>query len=88
MDNAKQQAIIAREVIDLYKSADNKPEVAESLDVLCFALARLTEDNPAIDWDSLSALFDQLAHSHNDTALLQAIETLYQKSSAIIAKAK
>ena len=37
------QAIIAREIIDIYKFAPNKTDVAESLDVICFAMARLTE---------------------------------------------
>ncbi len=37
------QAIIAREIIDIYKFAPNKADTAESLDVICFAMARLTE---------------------------------------------
>lgn len=72
------QAIIAREIIDLYRSAPNKREVAESLDVLCFAMARLVENTSVLDWDELASLFDQLARS-DDVTLQTDMEKLYQK---------
>ena len=37
-----QRAIIAREIIDLYRDSQDKIGTAVSLDVLCFAMARLT----------------------------------------------
>ncbi len=57
------QAIIAREIIDIYRFAPNKTDVAESLDVICFAMARLTGKNSVIDWNFLATLFDQLTTS-------------------------
>lgn len=74
----KQQAIIARELIDMYQAAPNKREAAESLDVICFAMARLCEDAPAIDWDMLAATFDGLAQT-DDSLALADLEKLYQK---------
>ena len=63
------QAIVAREVIDLYRDSEDKREIAESLDALCFAMARLTDcdkvDYPPVDWDDLAALFDMIAFSEN-----------------------
>lgn len=76
------QAIIAREIIDIYKFAPNKTDVAESLDVLCFAMARLTEKDSVIDWDFLAILFDQLATS-NQTSI-NDIEKIYQRITSII----
>ena len=60
-DKYVHQAIIAREIIDLYRDSQDKRETAESLDVLCFAMARLTDcdkvDYPTIDWDDLASNF-------------------------------
>jgi len=77
------QAIIAREIIDIYKFAPNKADVAESLDVICFAMARLTEKHSVIDWDFLATLFDQLAHTNNRTSFSD-IEKIYQRITSII----
>ena len=66
-NNRMQQAIIAREIIDLYRNSPDKYEVAESLSSLCFAMARLTDcdkvDYPTIDWDDLASNFDGIATS-------------------------
>lgn len=87
MDSTKNyqihQAIIAREIIDIYRFAPNKTDVAESLDVLCFAMARLTEKDSVIDWDFLATLFDQLAHTSSQTSI-NDIEKIYQKITSII----
>ena len=77
------QAIIAREIIDIYKFAPNKADVAESLDVICFAMARLTEKHSVIDWDFLATLFDQLSHTNNHTSFSD-IEKLYQRITSLI----
>ena len=77
------QAIIAREIIDIYRFAPNKTDVAESLDVICFAMARLTEKHSVIDWDFLATLFDQLAHTNNRTSFSD-IEKIYQRITSII----
>lgn len=76
------QAIIAREIIDIYKFAPNKADVAESLDVICFAMARLTEKHSVIDWDFLATLFDQLAT--NSQTSVNDIEKIYQRITSII----
>ena len=66
-NNRIQQAIIAREIIDLYRGSQDKRDTAESLDVLCFAMARLTDcdkvDYPTVDWDDLASNFDGIATS-------------------------
>ena len=113
-NNRVQQAIIAREIIDLYRDSQNKigtavskPKVtggvyvrdsqdkigtAVSLDVLCFAMARLTDcdkvDYPTIDWDDLASNFDGIATSQSDVSAIRKIEndivSTYKKSLKII----
>ena len=91
-----QQAIIAREVIDLYQDSKNKRETAEPLDVLCFAMARLTDcdkvDYPPVDWDDLAALFDMIAFSkdsYDDGHVVEKdMDVIYRKALRIIEAAK
>ena len=91
-NNRIQQAIIAREIIDIYRDSPDKYEVAESLSSLCFAMARLTNcdkvDYPAIDWDDLASNFDGIATSQDsDVSSLRKIkkdiESVYKKSLKI-----
>ena len=91
-NNRIQQAIIAREIIDLYRDPQDKIGTAVSLDVLCFAMARLTNcnkvDYPAIDWDDLASNFDGIATSQDsDVSSLRKIkkdiESVYKKSLKI-----
>lgn len=92
-NNRVQQAIIAREIIDLYRDSQDKIGTAVSLDVLCFAMARLTDcdkdDYPAIDWDDLASNFDGIATSQaSDVSTIRKIEndiaSTYKKSLKII----
>ena len=92
-NNRVQQAIIAREIIDLYRDSQDKIGTAESLDALCFAMARLTDcdkvDYPTIDWDDLASNFDGIATSQaSDVSAIQKIEkdieSVYKKSLKII----
>lgn len=92
-NNHVQQAIIAREIIDIYRDSQDKRETAESLDVLCFAMARLTDcdkvDYPAIDWGDLASNFDGIATSQaSDVSAIRKIEndiaSTYKKSLKII----
>ena len=91
-----QQAVVAREVIDLYRDSEGKREIAESLDVLCFAMARLTDcdkvDYPSVDWDDLAALFDMIAFSKDSDDDRRAVEkdmdVIYRKALRIIEAAK
>ena len=92
-NNRVQQAIIAREIIDLYRDSQDKIGTAVSLDVLCFAMARLTDydkvDYPTVDWDDLASNFDGIATSQaSDVSALRKIEkdieSVYKKSLKII----
>ena len=91
-----QQAIVAREIIDLYRDSEDRREIAESLDVLCFAMARLTDcdkvDYPPVDWDDLAALFDMIAFSEdsddNRHAAEKDMDVMYRKALRIIEAAK
>ena len=95
-DKSIQQAVVAREVIDLYRDSKNKRETAESLDALCFAMARLTDcdkvDYPPIDWDDLAALFDMIAFSEDSDDDRRAVEkdmdVVYRKTLRVIEAAK
>ncbi len=88
-----QQAIIAREIIDLYRDSQDKIGTATSLDILCFAMARLTDcdkvDYPTIDWDDLASSFDGIATSQaSDASAIRKIEndieSVYEKSLKIL----
>ncbi len=92
-NNRVQQAIIAREIIDLYRDSQDKIGTAVSLDVLCFAMARLTDcdkdDYPTIDWDDLASNFGGIATSQaSDVSTIRKIEndiaSTYKKSLRII----
>ena len=92
-NNRIQQAIIAREIIDLCRDSQDKIGTAASLDVLCFAMARLTDcdkvDYPTIDWDDLASNFDGIATSQaGDVSAIRKIEndiaSTYKKSLKII----
>ncbi len=91
-NNHIQQAIIAREIIDLYRDSPDKYKVAESLSSLCFVMARLTGcdkvDYPTIDWDDLASNFDGIATSQSDVSAIRKIEkdieSVYKKSLKII----
>ena len=92
-NNRIQQAIIAREIIDPYRDSQDKIGTAMSLDVLCFAMARLTDcdkvDYPTIDWDDLASNFNGIATSQaSDVSALRKIEkdieSVYKKSLKII----
>ena len=92
-NNRVQQAIIAREIIDLYRDSQDKIGTAASLDVLCFAMARFTDcdkvDYPTIDWDDLASNFDGIATSQaSDVSTIRKIEndiaSTYKKSLKII----
>lgn len=94
-NNHAQQAIIAREIIDLYRDSQDKIGTAMSLDVLCFAMARLTDcdkvDYPTIDWDDLASNFDGIATSRDsDVSAIRKIEndiaSTYKRSLRIIGK--
>ena len=94
-DKSTHQAIIAREIIDLYRDSHDRRDTAESLDVLCFAMARLTDsdrvDYPAIDWDDLASNFDGIAISQaSDMSAIRKIEndieSIYKKALRIIEK--
>ena len=94
-NNRIQQAIIAREIIDLYRDSQDKIGTAASLDVLCFAMARLTDCDkvgyPTIDWDDLASNFDGIAISQaSDVVAIRKIEndieSTYKRSSRIIEK--
>ena len=86
-NNRVQQAII-----DLYRDSQDKIGTAVSLDVLCFAMARLTDcdkvDYPTIDWDDLASNFDGIATSQSDVSAIRKIEnnieSVYKKSLKII----
>ena len=91
-NNRVQQAVIAREIVDLYRNSPDKYEVTESLSSLCFAMARLTDcdtvDYPTIDWDDLASNFDGIATSQSDVSAIRKIEndivSTYKKSLKII----
>lgn len=94
-DKYVHQAIIAREIIDLYRNSQDKRETAASLDVLCFAMARLTDcdkvDYPTIGWDDLASNFDGIATSQaSDVSAIRKIEndieSTYKRYSRIIEK--
>ena len=95
-DKSIQQAVVAREVIDLYRDSKNKSKTAESLDALCFAMARLTDcdkvDYPPVDWDDLAALFDMIAFSKDSDDNMRAAEkdmdAMYRKTLRVIEAVK
>ncbi len=91
-DKIANQAIIARELIDIYFESTDKANIAESLDVLCFAMARLTnsdrDTNAPIDWDELASNFDVIAtsdvNSQRALDIEKDIKMIYNKIARMI----
>lgn len=86
------EAVILRELIDIFRSSDEKLEIADSVDVICHAMARIREvhsrDVGIVDWDNASDLFDQLANSKDNTCHLDKLNKLYNDLEFIITIAK
>jgi hypothetical protein len=86
------EAIILRELIDIFRSSDEKLEIADSIDVICHAMARIREvhsrDVEIVDWDNASDLFDQLANLKDNASLLDKLNKLYNDLEFIITIAK
>lgn len=67
--------------------ADNA-EVLEYLNGFCFSLARITEENDVVEWDSLASICDQRYFSLNqgdpkplDAATLDALYNKYEQAT-------
>ena len=59
--NPHQQAILARDIIDMARDYSEDPEVLEYISRMCFTLFMLFEDDPnkAIDWHELFSVYDK-----------------------------
>ncbi len=49
-------------------------------------MARLTEKDPAIDWDELASIFDHISRS-DDLSISRDLEEIYKKISSLIRSA-
>lgn len=60
---ARDKAVVARELIDLYRDNADSAEIVEYLSRICFSLARIFErkdkHDEVPDWDELFSFFDQ-----------------------------
>lgn len=81
-----QQAILARDVIDMIRDYRDDVDALEYLDGICFSVARILEENSVVEWDRLAGVCDQRYYSLRngnpvplDTALLDGCERSIQK---------
>lgn len=82
----EQQAILARDMIDMIRDYQNDPDALEYLDSFAFSLARGLEDDSVVSWDSIAGVCDQRYYSMRnnnpvplDTKLLDQCEQSIQK---------
>ena len=54
----EQQAILARDIIDMIRNYQNNPDVLEYLDSFTFSLARGLEDTSVVSWDDIAGVCD------------------------------
>lgn len=69
----RDQAIVAREIIDLYRAFSDNSDVIEYLSRICFSQARLLDaiafEQSSIDWHAMFEFFDQKYYAlRHDTA--------------------
>lgn len=82
----EQQAILARDMIQMIRENIDNSEVLEYLDSFAFSLARGLEDMSVVSWDDIAGICDQRYYSLKNnnpvplnTALLDRCERSIQE---------
>ena len=81
----EQQAILARDMIDMIRDYSDDAGILEYADSLCFSIARILEDKSVVAWDDISSICDQAwyAMKQGDTVEIDhnKLNALYDKYS-------
>jgi hypothetical protein len=59
----EQQAILARDMIQMIRENIDNSDVLEYLESFAFSLARGLEDNSVVSWDNIASVCDQRYYS-------------------------
>ena len=80
-----EQAILARDMIDMIRDYSDDADILEYDDSLCFSIARILEGNSVVAWDDISSICDQAwyAMKQGDTVEIDhnKLDALYDKYS-------
>ncbi len=63
MNSIQQQAILARDMIDMIRDYQDDADVLEYLESFAFSIARLMESGRAVNWDNIAGICDQRYYS-------------------------
>lgn len=75
-----QQAILARDMIQMIEEYQDNPEVLEYLSSFAFSIARGVEDKTVVSWDDIAGTSDQRYYSIQNGDPIKLDEQLLQKS--------
>jgi hypothetical protein len=90
MNKHQQQAIMARDMIDMIRDNSENADILEYLNSFAFSLARIFENDSPINWDELASICDQRYYSLKSGEPLpldvSALNTLYEHILSYIEK--
>lgn len=92
MDKNQQQAILARDMIDMIREYPDDADALEYINSFSFSLARIFEGDSLISWDEIASVCDQRYYSlrQDDPVPLDinALNKLYESALRHIEKNK
>lgn len=63
MNNTQQQAILARDIIDMIRDYQDDADILEYLESFTSSIARLIESKRVVNWDNIAGVCDQRYYS-------------------------
>jgi hypothetical protein len=86
--NPLQQAILARDMIDMIREHVDDSDVLEYLESFAFSIARVLENVSTVDWDEIAGVCDQRYYSLKQNSPISMntslLDPIYRKCVNII----
>lgn len=82
----EQQAILARDMIQMIRDNEDNVDVLEYLESFAFSLARGLGDTSVISWDDVAGICDQRYHSMKNGKPIPLDDSLLNKCEQSIQK--
>jgi hypothetical protein len=81
----EQQALLARDMIDMIRKNANSPDILEYIESFASSLARGLEDTSVVSWDDIAGICDQRYYSlrHDKEVIPLNIDALARCENSI-----
>lgn len=79
INTQQQQAILARDMIDMAREYGDDANALEYISSMCFTLYMLFEDDPTIDWHELFSIYDNKYYSLQQEGMSRVDESSVDK---------